>query len=253
MRRLILVRHATAVDKGPEGSDFHRRLKKRGRREAQIMAERVRDTVGTPDQLFSSPADRAIQTALIFAEILGVAEGHVTLREELYGGLLPEEFLHIVHRFDESFKTVMIFGHDPSFTEFASYMLPDFKTAIPKAGVLIMDIDRSQWASVRAGDASLVQFELPPAKDDLKRSDDDVVDRLVLAIRSGILEGVREFGLDGSRDVVKLIARTSAKLARDLRPFVARAEKRSKGKSVASPPKKSAARSKSRRKHRSSA
>jgi len=252
MRRLILVRHATAVDKGPEGSDFHRRLKKRGRREAQIMAERVRDTVGTPDQLFSSPADRAIQSALIFAEILGVAEGHVTLREELYGGLLPEEFLHIVHRFDESFKTVMIFGHDPSFTEFASYMLPDFKTAIPKAGVLIMDIDRPNWRSVRAGDASLVQFERPPAKDDLKRID-DVVDRLVLAIRSGILEGVREFGLDGSRDAAKVIARTSAKLARDLRPFAARAEKRSKRKSVASPPKKSAARSKPRRKRRRSA
>jgi hypothetical protein len=34
MKRIVLVRHATAVDVGPKGSDFHRRLKKRGRREA---------------------------------------------------------------------------------------------------------------------------------------------------------------------------------------------------------------------------
>ena len=90
MKRLILVRHATAVDKGPEGSDFHRRLKKRGKREAMLMADRVASMVEVPDQMFSSPADRALETAQLFAERLGIPAGNVALREELYGGLLPE-------------------------------------------------------------------------------------------------------------------------------------------------------------------
>lgn len=220
MKRLILVRHATAVDKGPEGSDFHRRLKKRGRREALLMAERVAALVPVPDQLFSSPADRALQTAGVFAEHLGIAASRVALREELYGGLLPEEFLHLVQRFDETLSSVMIFGHDPSFTEFAAFMIPGFTQAIPKAGVLVMDIDRAKWKSVRAGDATQVHFERPPARDEQKRLEEDVHDRLVVAIRQGILAATRSLDIAGSTEVTRLVARTSTRLARDLRPYV---------------------------------
>lgn len=219
MKRLILVRHATAVDKGPEGSDFHRKLKKRGRREALLMAERIATLVEVPDQIYSSPADRAIETARVFAERLGVPAERVALREELYGGLLPEEFLHIVHRFDNHAGTVMVFGHDPSFTEFAACMIPGFGTSIPKAGVLVMEIDRPRWRSVRPGDARKVHFERPPAPDVQKRMDEDVMDRLVLAIRSGILSGIRGLALENSREVTRLVARASTRLARELRPF----------------------------------
>ncbi|HET6462865.1 MAG TPA: histidine phosphatase family protein [Candidatus Krumholzibacteria bacterium] len=250
MRRLILVRHATAVDKGPKGSDFHRRLKKRGKREAMLMADRISTIVDAPDQIFSSPADRALETAQLFAERLGVPAERVALREELYGGLLPEEFLHIVHRFDDGAKSVMIFGHDPSFTEFAAYMITGFRNSIPKAGVLVMEIDRPRWRAVRAGDATMKFFERPPAPDEAKRIDEDFMDSLVLAIRAGILAGIEGFGLRNSREVAHRVARTSTKLARDLRPFAR----------IATPAKKTTARLKkasgpktSRRKRRRSA
>ncbi len=220
MKRLILVRHATAVEKGPKGSDFHRQLKKRGRREARIMAERLRTLVPMPDQWFSSPADRALETATVFASHLGVPEGSVTQREELYGGLLPEDFLHIVQRFDEGHSSVMIFGHDPSFTEFAGFMIPGFREAIPKAGVLVIDIDRAHWKSVREGDGRVVHFERPPAPDVQKRMEGDVLDRLVVAIRQGIVESTRPLEPGNSREVTRLIARTSTRLARELLPFV---------------------------------
>jgi len=219
MKRLILVRHATAVDRGPEGSDFHRGLKKRGKREAQVMAERMAPVLGTPDQIFSSPADRALQTARIFADRLGVPAERVVLREELYGGLLPDEFLHIVHRFDDGAGTVMVFGHDPCFTEFAAHMIPNFSDSIPKAGVVVMEIARSTWRTVHAGDARLVQFERPPAKDDPKRSKKGTTDRMVLALGSGILAAVLESGVENSREVTRLVTRAATRLARDLRPF----------------------------------
>jgi phosphohistidine phosphatase len=220
MKRLILVRHATAVDKGPEGSDFHRRLKKRGKREAMLMADRVAAIIDVPDQVYSSPADRALETAQLFAERLGIPAERVALREELYGGLEPEEFLHIVQRFDDRAKNVMVFGHDPSFTEFASYMIPVFGKPIPKAGVLVMEIDRARWREVRAGDARAAHFEKPPAHAEQKRVDDDLIKRLVTAISSGILAGVRDFGLGDSSDLTRMVERASRRLARDMRPFV---------------------------------
>jgi len=219
MKRLILVRHATAVDKGPKGSDFHRRLKKRGRREAQLMAERVGVLGNVPDQLFSSPADRALETARVFAEHLGVPAARVALREELYGGLLPEEFLHIVQRFDDRLSSVMMFGHDPSFTEFAAYLIPAFRGSIPKAGVLIIDIDRPRWRSIRTGDGRVAHFERPPARDVQKRMDEDALDQLVVAIRAGVLSAANRLGLPNSREVTRLIARMSTRLARELRPY----------------------------------
>jgi len=219
MKRLILVRHATAVDRGPEGSDFHRGLKKRGKREAQVMAERMAPVLGTPDQIFSSPADRALQTARIFADRLGVPAERVVLREELYGGLLPDEFLHIVHRFDDGAGTVMVFGHDPCFTEFAAHMIPNFTDSIPKAGVVVMEIARSTWRTVHAGDARLVQFERPPAKDNPKRSKEDTADRMLQALDSRILAAVLDLGVENSRDVTRLVTRAATRLARELRPF----------------------------------
>jgi phosphohistidine phosphatase len=246
MRRLILVRHATAVDKGPEGSDFHRRLKKRGRREALLMAERTAALVGAPDQIYSSPADRALETARLFAERMEIPAERVALREELYGGLLPEEFLHIVQRFDNRAETVMVFGHDPSFTEFAAYMIPGFRNSIPKAGVLVMEIDRPRWRAVRSGDARMAHFERPPAPDVQKRMEEDLIDRLVVGVRSGILSGVRGFGLTNPQEVTRLVARASTRLARELRPFA-------RTTAVPRTEQKAAARAKPRRARRRSA
>ena len=219
MKRLILVRHATAVATGPEGSDFHRRLKKRGRREAMLMAERVETVVGAPDLVLSSPADRALETANVFVARLGVPGDRVTLREDLYGGLLPEEFLLVVQGLPDSASTVMVFGHDPSFTEFASFLVPRFGAAIPKAGVLVVDIERAKWRSVRPGDGRVALFARPPEPDVQKRIEEDILDRLVIAIRGGVFAALRDAGFVESRDVVKVVARASARMARELRPF----------------------------------
>jgi len=221
MKRIVLVRHATAVEVGPKGSDFHRRLRKRGRREAAVMADRVAGLLGNPDHLVTSPADRALETAQAFAGRLGIATEQLTVREQLYGGLLPEEFLHIVREFDDAHATVMVFGHDPSFSEFASYLVKGFNEMIPKAGVVAIDIDRKSWSAVSPGDGVLAAFERPPAPEVQKKIEEDLVDRLSMEIRSAVFNAVRAFGVPENRDVVKSVARASARLAKAVRPFAA--------------------------------
>lgn len=224
MKRIVLVRHATAVEVGPRGSDFHRRLRKRGRREASVMADRVARLLGMPDQLVTSPADRAIETAQAFAERFGLGIEGVTAREQLYGGLLPEEFLHIVREFDDAHATVMVFGHDPSFSEFAAYLVPGFSELIPKAGVVAIDLDRKSWSAVSPGDGVVAAFERPPAPEVQKRIEEDLLDRLAMEIRTAVFAAVRGFGVPEHRDVVKSVARASTRLARAVRPFAAAAD-----------------------------
>ena len=221
MKRIVLVRHATAVDVGPKGSDFHRRLRKRGRREAAIMADRVATTLGKPDLIVTSPADRALETAQAFAERLGITTEAMIVREQLYGGLLPDEFLRIVVELEDANDTVMIVGHDPSFTEFAGYMAADFKESIPKAGVVAIDFDVKSWAAVAPGDGTLAVFEKPPATEVQKRIEEDLLDRLSAEIRTAVFAAVKSFGVPENGDVVKSVARASARVAKAVRPFAA--------------------------------
>lgn len=188
------------------------------------MADRIADSLGAPDVLVTSPADRALETARAFADRLGLAGERVIVREQLYGGLLPEEFLHIVTAFDDAHATVMVCGHDPSFSEFASYLVPGFTELIPKAGVVAIDIDRKSWSAVRAGDGVLAAFERPPAPEIQKRIEEDLIDRLAMGIRTAVFGAVREFGVPENRDVVKAVARASARLAQSVRPFATAGE-----------------------------
>jgi phosphohistidine phosphatase len=194
-------------------------LKKRGRREALIMAEKVAGAVGAADLVLSSPADRALETARVFMAHLAIPKERLSLREQLYGGLLPEDFLQVVRRLPDEASTVMVFGHDPSFTEFAGFLIPEFRSTIPKAGVLVIEIDRAKWRSVRPRDGRAALFQRPPAPDVQKRIDEDALDRLVLGIRGAIVAAIRGLGVADSRDVTKVVARASARLARDLRAF----------------------------------
>ncbi len=262
MKRIVLVRHATAVDVGPKGSDFHRRLKKRGRREAAIMADRFATTLGKPDLVITSPADRALETARAFVERLGLSTDAMVVREQLYGGLLPDEFLRIVVELDDAHDSVMIVGHDPSFTEFAGYLLPDFKESIPKAGVVVMDFECTSWSAVSPGDGALAAFEKPPAAEVQKRIEDDLLDRLSAEIRTAVFAAVRSFGVPEHRDVVKSVARASARVAKAVRPFAASgAESAANGKSltrkrakkVAKGPRRAQPRSRTQRRGRSRA
>jgi phosphohistidine phosphatase len=59
---LIVWRHADAEDPGPRG-DLARELTKKGRRQAEAMAEWLRPRLQGEWRVLSSPAARAIQTA----------------------------------------------------------------------------------------------------------------------------------------------------------------------------------------------
>jgi phosphohistidine phosphatase len=245
-------------------------LKKRGRREAAIMADRVAASLSSPDLAVTSPAARALETARIFAERLGLADDRMVTREQLYGGLLPDEFLRIVRELDDAHDAVMIFGHDPSFSEFAAYLVPGFTALIPKAGVVAIDVERNSWSAVRAGDGKLAAFERPPAPEVQKRIEEDLIDRLASEIRTAVFASLRSLGVPEHRDVVKAVARASARLALVARPFAAssspetpgnrrraasreRVISRRRAKKVAKGPRRSSGASASKRRARSRA
>jgi len=72
MKKLIFVRHARAEDPTTGITDFDRSLTAKGKVISQQMARRFREKENNPGLMITSPAFRAIDTAFIFANELGL-------------------------------------------------------------------------------------------------------------------------------------------------------------------------------------
>jgi len=221
MKKIILVRHATAVGHVTDGKDFDRSLRKKGRREARAMAGWYRRIAHVPDLLLSSPAKRAIETARIFAKEIGYPRKKIVQDEALYGGLEPSDFLTIFKTLDDKHESVMVFGHDPSFSDFAQYIVKGFDQNLPKCSVFGVTASRRSWTMIRRGDGHLEIFEHPDGLgqrlDLVAAVSDEITDR----IERGILDVLGEFGVGCEEQETAKIRRASAKLAKVFAPRAA--------------------------------
>lgn len=108
--QLILWRHADAEDAGPEGDDA-RRLTKKGRKQAERMAEWLGARVGEDWRILVSPAKRALETVKpldLPYEVSDAVGTSATVSSVLRAAGWP--------RGD---RPVMVVGHNPTLGEIA--------------------------------------------------------------------------------------------------------------------------------------
>jgi len=75
----------------------------------------------TPDLLLSSPANRALHTATIFAREMQIPLSKLKVNETLYFSS-ENEILSLVKDTRPEVSSLMIFGHNPTFTNFAIFL-----------------------------------------------------------------------------------------------------------------------------------
>jgi phosphohistidine phosphatase len=70
---------------------------------------------GAPGAIISSPAARAVETAVLVAEACEY-EGEIVLEPELYGGY-TDDYLEVLRRVDDDADRVLVVGHNPGLEE----------------------------------------------------------------------------------------------------------------------------------------
>jgi len=154
--RLLIVRHATAVDAGTAGiTDAERFLTPEGREKFERAAAGLARLVDRPDALLTSPLLRARQTA----EIAAAAWGGVTPRtlEALAGGTFAEQAKALDACPRDA--TVCVVGHEPHVSDLLGRLLGSRKgdrLSFKKGGAALVDVPGALAAGGR-----LVWF-LPP-------------------------------------------------------------------------------------------
>lgn len=160
MRILFLVRHAKSSWDSPGLRDINRPLNDRGLRDAPRMGKLLREMGVQPDLLVSSPAKRALTTAEFFATAFGINEGAVVRNPDIYEAY-PTEILRIIGNLPDSAQTVMLFGHNPTFTEVANRFSDDFIDNIPTCGVVCIESTASTWAELYEGNSRVKSCYFP--------------------------------------------------------------------------------------------
>jgi phosphohistidine phosphatase len=160
LKTLILIRHAKSSWKDSSLPDELRPLKKRGKRDAPEMGRRLAEREIEVDRLISSPAARALATAEFIAEEIGFPWDEILIDEDLYLAS-PYEILSIIHELDDHVDRVMLFGHNPEFTEFVNVIVPGLTDNMPTCGVVEFGFDIDTWTDIGEVDPVFNDFDYP--------------------------------------------------------------------------------------------
>ena len=171
MKYLTVIRHAKSSWDQPGLADHDRTLNERGRRAAPAVAAFLHKTyfgggeasalLPLPDRLVSSTAMRALGTAQIMREVIGLPPERLLLDSRLY---LAEAsaILDVVRHLDESWNHVVLFGHNPGMHEFAERILARAHVAkMPTCSTVIMAIPTEFWGLAEWGMAQLIGHLTP--------------------------------------------------------------------------------------------
>lgn len=160
MKTIYFVRHAKSSWDNPMLRDIERPLGGRGLKDAPFMARMLKDKGVQPDLLLSSPATRAYSTALFFADAFAVEHASVQLEPRIYEAY-PEDIMVIISKLPDVLDTVLLFGHNPTFTTLANRFSPTYIDNVPTCGIFKVEASVDSWNDFHAPDTKLTAFYFP--------------------------------------------------------------------------------------------
>lgn len=161
MKTLYLVRHAKSSWNDPDLSDFDRPLNKRGEGDAPEMGRRLKEKAILPDLLLSSPANRAITTARTIADEIGYDQGKIATDEAIYHAGAAT-LLDIIRKQANRYNSLMLFGHNPGFTDLANQLAEEYLDNISTCGILALKFTIDSWKTLEEGEVIFYDYPKKP-------------------------------------------------------------------------------------------
>ena len=160
MKSLFIIRHAKSSWSNPQLSDFDRPLNKRGLRDAPFMSTLLLGKEGKVDKIVSSPANRAMTTAGYFAEKMEISNDDILFKQGIYEAH-HSTLTDIISRFEDSWDSVAMFGHNPGFTNLVNLFAVDYLPNLPTCGIVKVVGMVTSWKDFIPGNASVRVMYFP--------------------------------------------------------------------------------------------
>lgn len=160
MKILYLFRHAKSSWSFDDLSDQERPLNDRGRDDAPAMGQALGKRHICPDFIVSSPAVRAMSTAVLVARELQYPSNKISINTGIYGAD-TDDLLAIIHALPDSAASVLLVGHNPTITETANALSPATVSEMPTAAVVCLHFECDKWEEVSKMNADFYFYDYP--------------------------------------------------------------------------------------------
>lgn len=147
MKTLYIVRHAKSSWKYPELSDDERPLLEKGKKRTRKIINFLIEKDTRVDLIISSYAVRALETARIIAHGIGYPEDEIQISQQLYHAS-SDRILDQFFDLSDEINSLMIVGHNPTFTSFANQFLDEKIDWLPTSGVVSVSFDTNSWTDI---------------------------------------------------------------------------------------------------------
>jgi phosphohistidine phosphatase len=147
MKTLILMRHAKSSWKDHDIADSERPLKKRGKKDAQMMAKILLEKELLPQKLLASSAKRARRTAEIIIEETK-ADFPVEYLDQLYMAEVPVYF-ELLNSIGDDLERVMIIGHNPSLESLVQVLSNQIES-LPAGAAALISLPIKSWKELNS-------------------------------------------------------------------------------------------------------
>ncbi|HRO69815.1 MAG TPA: histidine phosphatase family protein [Chitinophagaceae bacterium] len=165
MKQLLLIRHAKSSWADFSIKDFDRPLNDRGKKDAPMMAERLRKKDINIDAFIASPAKRARKTAEAFLKELKDKKKEIEFYEELYLAA-PSVFFDVISRTNDKYDTIAVFSHNDGITAFANLLTTTRIDNIPTCGIFAVKAKIKHWSEFETAEKEFWFFDYPKAGED---------------------------------------------------------------------------------------
>lgn len=149
MKNLILIRHAKSSWEAPL-KDFDRPLMKKGILDAHDVSATISKFLPKTYIIWSSTAARATETALIFAQNISYPIESIVYKDDLYT-FDDKQLEKVIKSCDNSFDSVILFGHNEAITNFVNKFGDVFIENVPTSGFVSLQFDAENWNNINKG------------------------------------------------------------------------------------------------------
>lgn len=160
MKTVYVVRHAKSSWEEYGLSDHDRPLLPIGEKKTRRIVKFLKENDITPELLKSSSAVRAFETANIIADGLGYPLDKIVKESNLYHASSDSIFDELFV-LPDTINSVMIFGHNPTFTYFVNKFLSSPIDNLPTSGVVSITFETDKWEKIGMVDFK-VNFVVTP-------------------------------------------------------------------------------------------
>lgn len=149
MKTLYIVRHAKSSWDSPDLDDLKRPIIENGIRKTKKVIDYLISENVKVDLIVSSHALRAIETACLLAYALNYLKSDILINNNIYNND-EEGMLNEVYALPNDKDSIMIIGHNPTFTQFANFFLDKKIDFLPTSAVISISFETDKWEKIES-------------------------------------------------------------------------------------------------------